>query len=159
MSELVTNVASISELIQQVFDARMTEQNPLMILQEKSGLESAELVSELAEFFSYEELHFEQMLDYATAFDLISYSDSIQRDCILLRSNSDELLFVFADVFNDNLQAWAVEKVSLPFTSILATQADIAAYLAKQEDSLSAVDSALSSVGAGGAKENIIVFT
>lgn len=156
MSENVNNTATISELIQHMFDMRLSEQNPLTLLQETSGLQADDLVVTLADFFAYQIIRFDAMFSYKPAFDLVSYSDSIQRDCVLLRDDNDSLLFVFADVFNDSLPTWAVEKIAMPFSSRLATKADIAAYLAKQEDSLRAVDTALSFVDVDGIKENKI---
>jgi len=156
VSENVNNTATISDQIQHLFDMRLSEQNPLTLLQETSGLQADDLVVALAAFFEYEIIRFDAMLGYNPAFDLVSYSDSMQRDCLLLRDDTNSLLFVFADVFNDNLQTWAVEKIGMPFSSRLAAKADIAAYLAKQEDSLRAVDSALSFVDIDGGQESKI---
>jgi len=141
---------SIEDLIKQARNEAMEGQSPLKLLEDNSGLDSDALVAELAALFCYDTVCFNDLLSYKSAFDLLSFSDSIQRDCVVLRDNDDSLLFVFADVFDHSLSTWAVEKIALPFNSRLASRADIAAYLSKQEESMRAVDSALSSVDVGG---------
>ncbi|NQZ53779.1 MAG: type II/IV secretion system protein [Piscirickettsiaceae bacterium] len=147
---------TIAELIIQAIKTNETGKSSLNVLEETSGLAIEKLVAELAEFFSYQTIHFDEMLVSSPAFDLLSFSDAIQRDCVVISDDSASLTFVFSDVFDSNLMAWAVEKIALPFTSKLASRADITAYLAKQEESLRAVDSALSNVGSDGVNENLI---
>lgn len=155
MTTSVINPVTISALIEQARQTR-SDQSPLKVLEETSGLKPKELVAQLAAFFLYEPISFDVMLTYSAAFDLLSFSDSIQRDCVVLRDDNDQLLFVFVDVFDENLSAWAAEKIGLPFYFRLAPRSDVAAYLAKQEESMRAVDSALTSVGADDNKESQI---
>ena len=156
MTAPLKNPVDMSALIKQARDAVVADQSPLTVLQESSGLTSDQLVTELAEFYSYQPISFDAMLAHRPAFELVSFSDSLQRDCVVLYDETDGLIFVFADVFDQNLPIWAVEKIGLPFSSKLAHKNDVAAYLAKQEESMRAVDSALSSVGADGTKKSQI---
>jgi general secretion pathway protein E len=77
------------------------------------------------------------------AFDLLPYGEALQRECLLMRSMGDPgaLLLVIGDPFNAELMAWAEERVRQPKQLRLAHRADIAAYLARHEDSLRAMDS------------------
>ncbi|MDP3167038.1 MAG: GspE/PulE family protein [Hydrogenophaga sp.] len=80
------------------------------------------------------------------AFDLLPYGEALQRECLLMRNGPDAvdvdgLLLVMADPFNTDLMAWAEERVRQPKGLRLAHRADIAAYLARHEDSLRAMDS------------------
>lgn len=80
------------------------------------------------------------------AFDLLPYGEALQRECLLMRNGPDTmdvdgLLLVMADPFNTDLMAWAEERVRQPKGLRLAHRADIAAYLARHEDSLRAMDS------------------
>jgi general secretion pathway protein E len=94
------------------------------------------------------------MLTCAPAFDRISYSEALQHDCVALRESNSHgaghLLLVYADIYNLDLPAWASERLGAPFKTRLAHRSDIAAYLARQEDSMHAVDSALDSVRGNG---------
>lgn len=137
---------SISALIEDMIHGVELAENRLTVLQESSGLPHEQFIHEIADYFGYDVIDFDGMMTCSPAFDLLSFSDSLQRNCIVLRDNEDHLIFVFADVFDPYLLAWATEKIAQPFFLKLAHIPDIVAYLAKQEESLRAVDSALSSV-------------
>jgi general secretion pathway protein E len=75
---------------------------------------------------------------------------------LLVEDEEAQLLFVYSDVFDEALFDWIVERVSEPFQFRLASLADIQAFLAIQEESMRAVDSALSDVGQLHASENLV---
>ncbi|MBT9463079.1 GspE/PulE family protein [Hydrogenophaga sp.] len=93
------------------------------------------------------------------AFDLLPYGDALQRECLLMRAEpaadgtEGDLVLVMADPFNTDLLAWAEERVRQPKQLRLAHRADIAAYLARHEDSLRAMDSLAPMQQAAGATE------
>lgn len=120
------------------------------ILEETSGLSPQMLTEALAKNFSYQLISLNQMLEYNPAFDCISFSEALQRECVALRAPDDSILLAFADVFDENLPAWAAERIARSFNMRLSHRIDIAAYLAKQEESMRAVDSALISVSGKG---------
>ena len=128
-------------------EAALSHRRPLELLEE-GGLAPQALVAELAQLFSFAALTLDEMHRCTPAFDRISFSEALQRECVALRDQHGQLLLVFADVFDDNLPAWAAERMAGPFAMRLAHRTDVAAYLAKQEESMHAVDSALS--GASG---------
>lgn len=146
---MIANTKLIT-LIEQAQVSATPERGVLKILEETSGFSPNDLVSELALLFSYETVNFDKLLNFNSAFDLLSFSDSMQHDCAVLREDDGSVLFVFSDVFDQTLFAWAVEKIAQPFNSKLTSKADITAYLSKQEESIRAVDSALSSVDIDG---------
>ncbi|MBL0726168.1 type II/IV secretion system protein [Piscinibacter sp. HJYY11] len=76
------------------------------------------------------------------AFDLIGYGDAARRECLAFR-DGDALVVVWADPFNDALHAWCVDRIGAPFEMRLALSADITAFLARHEESLRAIDTAL----------------
>ncbi len=119
---------------------------PLEILEQMSGESPKNFVGELAAFFSYEPISLDEMLLLKPAFELLSFSESLQHECVLLYAES-ALTLVFADVYADDLQAWASERIKSPYVMRLAHHADIAAYLAQHEDSMRTVSSVLSGVG------------
>ncbi|MES2840053.1 MAG: GspE/PulE family protein [Pseudomonadota bacterium] len=93
------------------------------------------------------------------AFELLPYGDALQRECLLMRAEpaadgcEGDLVLVVADPFNTDLLAWAEERVRQPKQLRLAYRADIAAYLARHEDSLRAMDSMAPMQQATGATE------
>jgi len=102
-----------------------------------------EWVSRLAANAQIPALGMDELHALAPAFDLLPYGEALQRECLLMRSGADgnELLLVIGDPFNTDLMAWAEERVRQPKQLRLARRADIAAYLARHEDSLRAMDS------------------
>jgi general secretion pathway protein E len=77
------------------------------------------------------------------AFDLLPYAEVVQRECVLLRgagTGDATLIMAFADPFNEALRPWAEERVGRPLHWLLAHRADIAAYLARHEDDMRAMD-------------------
>ena len=80
------------------------------------------------------------------AFDLIGYADAARRGCLALRSAdglSTRPTVVISDPFDDGLQGWCIERLACRHELALATAEDIAAVLARHEDSMRAIDTAL----------------
>ncbi|WP_332740948.1 GspE/PulE family protein [Hydrogenophaga sp.] len=101
-----------------------------------------EWVSRLAATAQMAALHMDELHALVPAFDLLPYGEALQRECLLMRSaEGGDLLLVVGDPFNADLMAWAEERVRQPKQVHLARRADIAAYLARHEDSLRAMDS------------------
>jgi len=91
-------------------------------------------------------------LDYASmetlhgmepAFDLLPFSEVIQRHCVLARAAGGALVLVFADPFDDALRPWVEYRVHEPLRWLVAHRADIAAYLARHEEGMRAMDGML----------------
>jgi general secretion pathway protein E len=78
------------------------------------------------------------------AFDLLPYGEALQRECLLFRGGPDELIMMIADPFNQGLRDWAEEYVRARLDIRLADRGDIAAYLARHEDTLRAMDGIVS---------------
>jgi len=78
------------------------------------------------------------------AFDLLPYGEVLQRECLLFRTGSDELVMMIADPFNLGLCDWAEERVRARLSFRLAYRGDIAAYLARHEETLRAMDGIVS---------------
>ena len=82
----------------------------------------------------------EEMHSLMPAFDLLPYSEALQRECLLFRGGSDALVVAIADPFNMVLRDWAEERFRTQIAIRVAASADIAAYLARHEDTLRAMD-------------------
>ncbi len=76
------------------------------------------------------------------AFDRIGYADAVKQGCLAFRDDGG-LIVVLADPFDDGLQAWCAERIAGPYALRLALADDIAAFLARHEDSMRAIDTAL----------------
>jgi general secretion pathway protein E len=150
---------SMLNLLQDKIDAarvaaQLQGRRAIELLEETAGLAPQALTTALAELVACEAITLDTMLTCTPAFDSISYSEALQHECVVLRESNGQaaghLLLVYADIYNLDLFAWASERLGAPFKTRLAHRTDISAYLARQEDSMHAVDSALDSVRGNG---------
>ena len=117
-------------------------------LEDLSGIEPRMAVRALAQPFGLAVLETADMLSFEPAFDLLPLSQAMARHCVLLRSHDGAAVGVIADPFDLDLQTWLATQArcsaSAPLQLRLALQADIQAYLSKQEESARAVDTLVS---------------
>ena len=129
-------------------------------LEEECGLPPADFTAALAWTFHVNAAAMADLHQMSPAFDLLPYAEVVQRECVLLRGDADaqtaELIMAFADPFNEALRPWAEERVDRPMRWLLAHRADIAAYLARHEDTMRAMDSVVTASEASGAAANSI---
>ncbi len=113
-------------------------------LEALSGIEPRLAVRALAQPFGLAVLETADMLAFEPAFDLMPLSQAMARHCVLLRAHDGAAVGVIADPFDLDLQTWLATQArcsaSAPLQLRLALQADIQAYLSKQEESARAVD-------------------
>lgn len=114
-------------------------------LEQLTGIEPRVAVRALALPFGLAVLETVDMLAFEPAFNLLPLSQAMARHCVLLRSHDGAAVGVIADPFDLDLQTWLATQArctaAAPLQLRLALQADIQAYLSKQEESARAVDS------------------
>ena len=76
---------------------------------------------------------------------MLPFAEALERECLALHDENDALVLVTGDPFDTDLQAWAEQRVAASFRWCLAHRADVAAYLARHEETLHAMDSLLPS--------------
>jgi general secretion pathway protein E len=134
----------------QVQSARVAAMPPqrriVEVLEEQSGLGTQDFVGALAATLHYPVSTMEELHRMTPAFDVLSFGESMARECLPLRDENESLVLVMGDPFDVGLQAWAEHRVASSFTWRLAHRADIAAYLARYEETLHAMDSLLTAV-------------
>ena len=115
-----------------------------------TGIEPRLVVQALAQPFGLAVLETADMLALTPAFDLLPLSQALPRHAVLLRGADGQVIGVIADPFDLDLQTWlgarartSAHSAQSPLQLRLALQADIAAYLSKQEESARAVDNLL----------------
>ena len=142
-----------SELQRHVAEARAQASRGgkrlLESVEERYGQPPAEFTAQLGAALQYPVLTMDALHRLEPAFDLLPFTEALQHECILFRDAAGGLLLAFADPFDAKLRAWADERMRHPVAWHLAHPADIAAYLARQEETMRALDSL--SAGASGA--------
>lgn len=125
--------------------AQLSQRTMISELESLTGAEPRDLVLALARAFGLEVVETAQMLTLAPAFDRLPLSKAMQRRCVLLRDDAGQGIAVIADPFDTDLHTWLEARAGMPLLYRLALQADIQAYLSKQEESVRAVDNIVSS--------------
>ncbi|MEN6587977.1 MAG: GspE/PulE family protein [Sulfuricella sp.] len=113
------------------------------VLEEQSGMDTRAFTQALGDTLHYAVMGMVDLHRLAPAFDVLPFAEAVERECIALRRDDGRLILVMSDPFDIGLQAWAEQRIGEPFDWGLAHRADLAAYLARQEDSLHAMDSVL----------------
>jgi general secretion pathway protein E len=131
--------------------ARQEGQRLIEALEEASRMPAAEFIAALGVALRYPVVTMEGLNQLQPDFDTLSFAEASQRECLAFRDQDGTSVIVFADAFSDTLPVWAQGRVRASARWCLAHHADIAAYLARYEEGLKALDDALplSSMAAG----------
>jgi len=78
------------------------------------------------------------------AFDCIAYNEALKRGCVLLRADTLGYVLVVTDPFDMALRDWAGARTRGRLDVRLAQTGDVAAYLARHEETLRAMDGMVS---------------
>ncbi len=121
--------------------ADQVQRRAVDVLEEQSGLASRDFIEMLARTLHYPAFAMDDLHRLSPSFDTLSFAKAVERECLPLRADG-ELVLVMCDPFDVGLQAWAEHRfLSVPFSWGLAHRSDVAAYLARYEESLRAMDS------------------
>jgi len=124
-------------------DAARTHRRLVEVLEEKLGLPAPAFIASLGATLHYPVLSMDDLHRLTPAFDILPFSQSIQRNCVAFRDESGRLAVVVGDPFLHGLAAWAEDRMPGPFVWYLAHHADVTAYLAHYEESRHAMDDML----------------
>ncbi len=150
MENIITSqaIASAATLAQQ------EGRKPIELLEAQSNLSPQVFTQQLAETMAYRYISLDEMMQLEPVFERISFSEGMQRDCVLI-SDESQLILVIANIYDD-IHNWATERIAGPFSTYLAHTADIAAFLARHEEDTLTVNSALSGVVKNGVESEAI---
>jgi general secretion pathway protein E len=133
-----------ADFVEQITAARAQAQRGgrrlIECLVENSTLPPDEFTAELGAVMRYPVLKMDALHGLRPAFDLLPFTEALQRECILFHGEGGNLIIVFADPFNAALRAWAQERLRQPLAWHLVHHADLAAYLASHEETMRAFD-------------------
>ena len=114
------------------------------LLEQQSGLEPARFVALLAHTLHYRVLTMDALNRLDPAFDLLPFAEASERYCVALRDGDGDgdgdIILAMADPLEPSLAAWAGERIGCPFSWALAHRTDLAAWLARHEDTMRAMD-------------------
>jgi general secretion pathway protein E len=130
-----------AELLEQARrEASASGRRVIEALEEASGLAPEAFVQGLGARLRYGVLQMRDLDAYAPDFALLPFAEAAQRGCVALRDATGRLTLLFDDPFAPGLAAWADARFAEAFAWRLAHRGDLQAYLARHEESLSALD-------------------
>ena len=112
----------------------------LEVLEDVTGYAQEPFVNALGQALHYSVMDMKTLNDLSPAFDVISFSQAQQKECLAFYNKENTLVLVFSDPFNEHLQEWAAAYVNQPADWQLAHKNDIAAFLARHEETMRAMD-------------------
>ena len=129
-------------------EAASTGRSVIEVLEDQTGLPAAALVEAVGLTLHYPTASMDELYQLVPAFDILPFAEAMQHECILFEEQGGGHCLVFSDPFTARFRRWAEERLSLPFTWRLAHPSDVAAYLARHEDGLRAMDALLPATNA-----------
>jgi len=126
-------------------EAATTRRKVVEVLEEQFSLGAEECTRALADLLRMPLLPMQRLHELVPAFDLLPFREAAQRECIALRDPAGNLMVAIGDPFALDLQAWAQERLAVPFVFQLAHRNDIAALLSRAEEGMRAMDGVVSS--------------
>jgi general secretion pathway protein E len=123
--------------------AHQSGQSVGKVIEEQYGLTPAESLARLADLYGYPVLSMEQMLRLEPAFDVIPFPEAAKRQCVTFRDSQGRLVGALADPTAVDVQEWAETRARRALDWHLAHHADLAAFLARTEESLRALEIAV----------------
>jgi general secretion pathway protein E len=152
LAEMPENVASSKSMVNQITVTQIRQARQLGIQQQRRAIEVLEelcniepevFLQSLSECLDYSTVDMKELNQLDVDFDVIGFTTALQKECIAfidVLSDNSSLILVFADPFNETLQEWVIENIKRPFSWRLAHRNDIAAYLARHEETMRAMD-------------------
>jgi len=130
--------------------ARSSGRALIDILEEQSGLTPRAFAAELAATFDLSSLTSEDLARGHVEFGRMPFAEASRRRALCLTIEQGGLTLVVADPFDQSLREWA--RFALPANTPLsvAHSSDLAAFLARQEEAMSAMSGLLGKSGGDG---------
>ena len=136
---IALDLISASQIKQAKLQAQLQQRRAIEVLEELTGDAQEPFLQRLSATLHYSEISMKELHGMTAAFEVIPFATAQQKECLAFYADNKSLILVFADPFNESLQEWALEAVKQPCTWRLAHRSDIAAFLAKHEETMRAM--------------------
>jgi general secretion pathway protein E len=120
--------------------AKTQQRRVLEVLEEVTGYAQTIFLNALGQALHFAVADMKTLNNLTPAFDVISFSNAQQKECLAFYNEENRLILVFADPFNEHLPEWATAHVKQDFSWLLAHRNDLAAFLARHEETMRAMD-------------------
>ncbi len=145
MTELKNpSVIHVEQIRQAKSQASIQQRRIVEILEDLTQYNQEDFLQALSQTLHFDAISMKELHSLTAAFEIIPFSKAQQKECLAFISDENTpnhgLILVFADPFNESLQEWALEHIKQAFTWRLAHRNDIAAFLARHEETMRAMD-------------------
>ncbi len=120
--------------------AQLQQRRTLEVLEEITEYDQEQFLYALSRALHFSAIEMKELNTLSPAFERVAFSTAQQKECLAFNTEENKVVLVFADPFNEGLQDWALEHVKQPITWRLAHRSDIAAFLARHEETMRAMD-------------------
>jgi general secretion pathway protein E len=135
---------TVEQIRQAKSQADIQQRRVIEVLEDITQYHQEDFLQALSQTLHFAAVSMKELHQLIAAFEIIPFAKAQQKECLAFISSEGEpnhgLMLVFADPFNDSLQEWALENIKQPFTWHLAHRNDIAAFLARHEETMRAMD-------------------
>jgi general secretion pathway protein E len=135
---------TVEQIRQAKSQADIQQRRVIEVLEDITQYHQEDFLQALSQTLHFDAVSMKELHQLIAAFEIIPFAKAQQKECLAFISSEGEpnhgLMLVFADPFNDSLQEWALENIKQPFTWHLAHRNDIAAFLARHEETMRAMD-------------------
>jgi general secretion pathway protein E len=125
-------------------DAKRLGRHTTEILEGEFSLTPQQSIAAMGQMFHYPVMDMQELNTCVPDFDRLPFTDVARRECIIVRDNKGVLTAVFCDPFDAELQEWAEAVTGRSYDWHLVHPTDFAAYLARYEADMRAMDSIIS---------------
>ena len=134
-------------------DAKRLGRHLTEILEEQFSLAPQEAVAAMGRLFHYPVMDMQALNACTPDFDSLSFAEVSRRICMILRDKNGNFVAVFCDPFEAELQEWAEATSGRSYTWHLIHPTDFAAYLARYEENMRAMDSIIADISETGGEK------
>lgn len=131
---------SAAQIKQAKSQAQLQQRRALEVLEEITEYDQEPFLHALSQALHFSAIGMKELNTLSPAFELVAFSTAQQKECLAFNTEENKVVLVFADPFNEGLQDWATEHVKQPIIWRLAHRSDIAAFLARHEETMRAMD-------------------
>ena len=139
VSKPIINPISLEQIRQAKELAQQQQRRVIEVLEDLSDLDQESFLQAISQSLHFPAINMKELNQLEVDFDVIAFSTALQKECLAFIDDVSEnrsLILVFADPFNETLQEWAIENIRRPMIWCLAHRKDIAAYLARHEETM-----------------------
>ncbi|WP_018605183.1 GspE/PulE family protein [Uliginosibacterium gangwonense] len=147
MKKEVSGLIEQETIMMASHSARKFGRSVMTELEAMTKLDQREVLRTVAKRFSSTVIETTEMLDMKPAFEILPLARAQQRGCVVLhalKDGSSRLVAAISDPFDTDLQVWLDNLAGTALQYRLALQSDIQAYLSRQEETIRAIDSMIS---------------